>query len=115
MSRVDCGPGECTAGDEVYTLTPTLDCVRKIKRWGYETPLKAIEACQGFDADTLAIFVAAGTGKGQRDFGPIAQALFDEGTINVTGPIITFLQMLLNPTGKDKTEDAEDEDKPEGE
>lgn len=112
MSRVDYGTVEITIGDETYTMTPTLDCVRKLKRWGLGSPLKAIEACREFEPDTLAIVVAAGAGKGQKQFEPLAQAIHDAGVVNVTAEVIEFLTMLLNPTGKDKTDE---EEQPEGE
>lgn len=112
MSRVDYGTVEISVGGETYTLTPTLDCVRKLKRWGLGSPLKAIEACREFEADTLAIVIAAGAGKGQKEFEPLAQAIHDAGTVNVTATVIEFLTLLLNPTGKERTNE---EDKPEGE
>lgn len=114
MSRVDYGTVELTVGDEEYTLTPTLDCVRKMKRWGLGSPMKAIEACREFDADMLAIVVAAGAGKGQKQLEQIAQDIHDEGVIEVTNHVVEFLTMLLNPTGKEQP-DEKPEEKPEGE
>lgn len=108
MSRVDYGTVELTVGDESYTLTPTLDCVRKLKRWGLGSPLKAIEACRDFDVDNLAIVIAAGAGIGQKQIEPLAQLIHDAGVVNVTAPVVEFLQLLLNPTGKDKAEDEEE-------
>ena len=116
MSQVDYGHVEITIGDEALTLTPTLDCVRKLKRWGLGSPMEAIEACRKFDADTLSIVVAAGSGKGQKQLEPLAQAIHDQGTSNVTAPVIDFLVMLLNPTGKTVDDDAdskEEDDKGE--
>ena len=55
MSRVDYGTVEIALGDETYTLKPTLDCIRKLKRWGLGSPMEAVEACRKFDPGYLAI------------------------------------------------------------
>jgi len=114
MSRVDYGTKEVTIDGETYTLTPTLNCVRNIKRWGLGSPMEAVEACRKFDPDALAVVVASGAGLGQKQLEKLADAIHYEGTVNVTAPVIEFLAMLLNPTGKDD-EDEVKEDKDEGE
>ena len=112
MSKVDYGTVEVEVGDEVYVLSPTIECVRKMKRWGLATPLAAIEACRGFDPETLAIVIAAGAGKGQKEISDLTESVHYSGTVNVAPKIIEFLALLMNPTGKD----AEDSKEPaEGE
>ena len=115
MSRVDYGSVDVKVGGEVHTLSPTIDCVRKLKRWGLGSPIEAIEACRKFDPDTLAVVLAAGSGQGQKQLEPLAKAIHDEGTITVTAPVIEFLQMLFNPTGKDLDEEDAKGDETEGE
>ena len=108
MSRVDYGTVEIALGDETYTLKPTLDCIRKLKRWGLGSPMEAVEACRKFDPDSLAVVLAAGAGLGQKQFGPLAEEIFAAGTVNIAAPLIEFLAMLLNPTGKDQEEDKDE-------
>ena len=110
MSKIDYGTVEVEVGDETYVLSPTIECVRRMKRWGLATPLAAIEACRGFDPETLAIVLAAGAGKGQKDISDLTEKVHYAGTVNVAPKIIEFLALLMNPTGKEIGED-----KPEGE
>lgn len=105
MSKVDYGTVEVEVGGESYTLLPTIDCIRKMKRWGLASPMAAIEACRGFDPEVLAIVIAAGSGRGQKDIGPISEAVHDHGTVSVTPKVIDFLVSLLNPTGRDAEPD----------
>jgi hypothetical protein len=107
MSRVDYGTVEVEVGDEVYVLSPTIECVRKMKRWGLSTPLNAIEACRGFDPETLATVIVSGSGKGQKDISPMTDAVHYEGTVNVAPKVIEFLALLMNPTGKEPDGDEE--------
>lgn len=109
MSRVDYGTKEVIIDGKTYTMTPTLNCVRLIKRWGLGSPMDAVEACRKFDPDSLAIVVAAGAGIGQKKIEALADAIHYEGTVNVTAPVIEFLAMLLNPTGKDPELDEDKE------
>lgn len=104
MSRVDYGTVELSVGDEVYTLTPTLDCVRKLRRWGIGSPRNALEKCQDLDPDTLAIILAAGAGLGQKHFNELAEGIHNYGVVNVMNGIAEFLALLLNPTGKEVDE-----------
>ena len=112
MSKVDYGTVEVEVGDETYVLSPTIECVRKMKRWGLATPLAAIEACRGFDPETLAIVLVAGAGKGQKEISDMTESVHYAGTVNVAPKIIEFLALLMNPTGRDVDGD---EAKPEGE
>ena len=101
MSKVDYGTVEVEVGGETYVLSPTLDCIRKMKRWGLASPMAAIEACRGFDPETLAIVIASASGKGQKDLSQIAEAVHNQGTVVVTPKVMDFLVSLLNPTGKE--------------
>lgn len=101
MSKVDYGIVEVEIGGTTYTLEPTLDCVRKLKRWGVGTPMEAMKSIESMDPDTLAIIVAAGSKQGQKQLDPLAEAIHLEGTLNVGPKLVGFVGSLMNPTGKD--------------
>jgi len=112
MSKVDYGTVEINIGKETYVLSPTIECVRKMKRWGLSTPLEAMQACRGFDPETLATVIVAGSGKGQKDINPMTDDVHYAGTVNVAPKVIEFLALLMNPTGRE-IEDKEDADEGE--
>jgi len=114
MSRVDYGIVEVEIGGETYTLSPTIDCSRKMKRFGLGSPRKVLELLQDMDADDMAMVVAAGAGLGQKQLEPLAKAIHDDGTIHHAAKLIEFVVTLMNPTGKEPDLDAQ-EGEPEGE
>jgi len=108
MSRLDYGTVEITLGGKVYTLEPTLNCSRNLKKFGLGPPRMAAEKCAAsLDADDMAIVVCAGANLDRKDIDKIAHAIHGEGVVQVAAPIIDFLAMLLNPTGKTSDQDAE--------
>lgn len=107
MSKVDYGTVELKLGKEKYTLVPTLDCIRKMKKWGVGGPVQAVESLREMDADKMAVIIAAGSSRGQRELEDIAQAIHRDGVIHIVAPVAEFLNKLLNPTDRDP-EDTKD-------
>jgi len=114
MSRLDYGTVDVEIGDETFTLKPTLECARQIKQAGLGGPIQAIKALQDFDADILAVVVAAGAGIGRKKVDDLAEKIHTAGTINVAPKVIEFVGKLINPTGRDLDE-VQPKDQPEGE
>ena len=112
MSRVDYGTVDVEVGKDTYTLKPTLECARQIKAAGLGGPIQAIKALQDFDADILAVVIAAGAGIGRKKVDDLAEKIHFAGTINVAPKVIEFVGMLINPTGRDA---VEEKDSPKGE
>lgn len=100
MSRANYGMVEVSISGKTYELKPTLAAYQKIDtRMGGLR--QAIESCSNMSIDGLVFIIAAAAGIGQRDTGDLAQAVFEEGTMNVLPKVTEYLLMLLNPTGKE--------------
>lgn len=109
MSRVTYGTVDVEIGGETYTLKPTLKAMDKIQgRWP-EGLRGAIAASSGLGARDLAFIVAAGTGMGAREAKDLPEAIFDDGTVHVAAPVIEYLSLLINPTGREDAEVEKDE------
>jgi len=107
MSRVDYGTVVLSINGKDYTLTPTLEAFKKIQnRWG--GIMQAIEACRGLSTEACAYIVAAGAKVGQREAKDLEQEIFEAGVVTVTAPVVEYLSLLLNPTGRDATPKADD-------
>ena len=107
MSRVDHGTVEIEFGeDDVVVLKPTLDAYKKIdKRFG---GLRlAIEEVTTMNIEKMALMVAIGSGKGQREAGELEDKIFKLGAVAVMGKLSQYLAGLMNPTGKDPSETEE--------
>ena len=118
MSRVNYGTVEVTVCDETYTLKPTLKAMDKIQsRFQEAGGLRgAIAACSGMGARDLAFIVAAGAGMGQREAKDLPESVFQEGSVRVAVPVLEYLMLLINPTGReDDDEDESREDDESGE
>jgi hypothetical protein len=108
MSRVDYGTVQVTISGKDYTLKPTLSAYQKIdSRMGGLR--QAIESCSNMSIDGLVFIIAAAAGVGQKDTGDLAQAVFEEGTMNVLPKVTEYLLLLLNPTGKEAPDKVDDE------
>jgi hypothetical protein len=84
-------------GEKTYTLSPTLDAMRKINR-ALGSVVQAAERARSLDFDALVTIIAAGAGiSGKSD--ALASEVFEAGVVNVVGPVADFLGVLLDPTG----------------
>lgn len=111
MSRVNYGTIEVKVGDETYTLKPTLKAMDKIQnRWPDGGLRGAISACSGLGARDLAFIVAAGAGVGSREAKDLPEDIFAEGTVRVAAPVIEYLSLLINPTGREDGPEEEEEE-----
>jgi hypothetical protein len=45
---------------------------------------------------------------GQREAKDLEQEIFEAGVVTVTAPVVEYLSLLLNPTGRDTTPKADD-------
>ena len=85
-------------------------------RWPEGGLRGAITASSGLGARDLAFVVAAGASIGAREAKDLPEAIFSQGTVHIAAPVIEYLSLLINPTGRDDNEDEnEDEDDPSGE
>jgi len=100
---------DITLAGKEYTLKVTMAACDKIeKRFGGITD--ALEASGKMNTDTLATIISCGANIGQREFKDLKNDVFDHGILNVTPIVVEFLGLMLDPTGKDKSEDDDDEE-----
>jgi len=113
MSRTDYGSVDVEIGDETYTLRPTLNAMDKIgKQWPGGIG-EALNGVSGLGARELAFVIAAGAGIGARLAKDLPEQIFAAGTVHLAAPVIEYLTLLINPTGRDADEESEED--PEGE
>lgn len=110
MSRANYGTVDVTVCGDVHTMKPTLKAMDKIQSRWPDGLRGAISASSGLGARDLAFIIAAGAGIGQRDAKDLAEAVFEEGTVRVAAPVMEYLTLLINPTGREDEPDSEEED-----
>lgn len=110
MSKASYGQVDIELGGETVTLKPTLRAFEEIeKRYGGSIP--AMQALASFGIGPMLHIIAAATNTGQKYHPELKQKIFDAGIRNLSGKVTEYLDMLTNPTGKDKSEiDAEQGD-----
>jgi hypothetical protein len=100
MSRIDAGQVEVELGEQTYVLKPTLSAMLKIDR-KFGSIRTAMEQCGALSLDAVSTVVAAGAGLGSREAGDVPEAVFKAGVVNVATPVVEYLALLINPTGRD--------------
>lgn len=110
MSRATYGKVEVTVGERTYALSPTLQAMDKIQhRWPQGGLQAAIAACAGMNPRDLAYVISAGAGLSAQESKDIVKEVFDAGCVLIAAPVIEYLSLLMNPTGKEPTAAAESE------
>lgn len=96
-------------GEDVE-LIPSLRALQKIQnRFGGLSP--AIQDLTKLNIDSLAYIVAAGLGvNGTKETSKIKDQIFTAGLSNVIGKIGDYLGLLMNPTGRESTDEGENDD-----
>ena len=113
MSRVNYGTVEVKVHDVVYTLKPTLKAMDRIQQKWPDGLRGAIGASQQLGARDLAFIIAAGAGINSREAKELPDLVFSYGSVHCAAPIIEYLGLLINPTGRESS--PEDEEETEGE
>lgn len=108
IDRTNYGQVDVDLGARTLTLVPSLRAFQKIQqRFGGLS--QALQAMTAINIETVAAVVAAGAKVGQSDMEQLREEIFNVGVINVMAKASEYLSLLLNPTGKEREAQGEDD------
>lgn len=90
-------------GDKTYMLSPTLDAMLKINR-ALGSPIQALERVRSVDFDAICVIVSAGAGLSAKAAEKLKGEIFVAGVVNMVGPVVQFLAVLLDPSDGKETD-----------
>ena len=109
MARISLGEKTIYLSGEEFTLTVCVEAIEKIDaRWG--NVVGAIEACARPPLDTLVYLIRHGVGMGQREAEDLKVKILREGILNTTVQVMEYLNLCLNPSGKERGSGGDDDD-----
>lgn len=107
MARSDYGQIEVELIDNTYILEPTLRALQNINR-KIGSIRETVQKVENLDFDALVLVIAEGAGiKQQREREELAEEVFETGVMKVYSPVSEYVKALLNPSGKDPSEEDE--------
>lgn len=108
MSKTDHGTTIVNIGGTDYTLLFNLKAVKRIERTLHGL-LPALQEVQKFSLNAAVLVIVAGAGLSLKpsEVEALEEAIYQEGIITVSVPLIEYLSGLLNPGARTKDELAE--------
>jgi hypothetical protein len=108
MARISLGEKTIYLSGEEYSLVVCIEAIEKIDaRWG--NVVGAIEACARPPLETLVYIIRHGAGIGQREADDLKLKVLREGILNTTIQVIEYLNLCLNPTGRELGQGGDDD------
>lgn len=99
MARLDHGTVEMDLAGEQVVLEPTLAALKGINRQ-FGSIRAAGQRVADLDLDAICAVIALGTGRKAKDAKDVEQGVYDEGLVNVVGPVTDYLVALMDPSGR---------------
>lgn len=105
MSRISKGIQEVTIGGHDYTLKATIQAIEEIENRFGGNMLSAAQACMKLGFQDAAFIISKAAGLNKEETRQLKQNIVSSG-IEVAAEIAAkYLSMLLNPEGKDFTDE----------
>ena len=104
MARSDYGHTELELGENIYTLEPTLKALQRINR-NFGNLRNAIKEVRDLNLDALVFVIREGANLNNRETEDLQEDLFASGPMAAYGPVQDYLMALLNPSGKEESEE----------